>query len=369
MTPTAYEPVTSTTDFGTTRDGLIQLRRRWQPTGDAVGAVLLLHGIAEHSGRYEHVGRRLADAGYEVIAVDHRGYGRSGGRRGHVDRWSQFSDDVEDHLGQVRALGLPTVLLGHSMGGLMATRYVVDERPPPDLLVLSGPALGGDRLASPGGRADPRTHGPHPRDPSGRRPCAAVERSFGGRGVLRRSVPGAVPDERLGAELMRAIEEARAGIAKVTMPTFVQHGSDDGLVPAAASEIFETLPNATRKVYDGLRHEIYNEAEGLAIVDEAIAWIDSAARRARLSGYSLSRRNCSDLGEEGLGVVVELLVDLHVAVPRLLEVGDETGGVVVLGHELVDLALVGGAAISRSVQYTDVPITSQTRSTRPARLG
>ncbi len=154
MTPTAYEPVTSTTDHGTTRDGLIQMRRRWKPTGGARVAVLLLHGIAEHSGRYEHVGRRLADAGFDVVAYDHRGYGRSGGRRGHVDSWSEFSDDIEDQLAEVRALGLPTVVLAHSMGGLMATRYLVDERPEPDLLVLSGPAMGVDvpvhlRLAAP----------------------------------------------------------------------------------------------------------------------------------------------------------------------------------------------------------------------------
>jgi acylglycerol lipase len=275
MTPTAYEPVTSEVDHGTTRDGLIQLRRRWRPADEARAAVLLLHGIAEHSGRYEHVGRRLADAGYEVVAIDHRGYGRSGGRRGHVDSWTQFIDDVEDHLVEVRALDLPTVLLGHSMGGLIATRYLVDERPAPDLLVLSGPALGAEirphlRLAAPLlGRIAPNLEIREDGDPAllARDPRV---------GEVFYADPFRVPypTARLGWELIKAIEDARAGIDRVGVPTLVLHGGDDRLVPAAASEIFETLPHAERRVYDDLRHEVFNEAEGLAIVAEVIAWID-----------------------------------------------------------------------------------------------
>ncbi|GJM39480.1 MAG: putative lysophospholipase [Acidimicrobiales bacterium] len=274
-TPTAYEPVTSTVDHGTTRDGLVQLRRRWQPSGEAKAAVLLLHGIAEHSGRYEHVGRRMADAGYDVVAIDHRGYGRSGGRRGHVDRWSQFTDDVEDHMTELSTLGIPTVLLGHSMGGLMATRYVVDQRTQPDLLVLSGPALGAEipthlRVAAPLiGRIMPTFEIKEPGDPSLLSTDDAV-------GEVFYADPYRVPfpTARLGWELMKAIQEARDGIANVTMPTLVQHGADDRLVPVEASEIFETLGSVTRIVYPGLRHEIYNEPDRLAIIDEMITWID-----------------------------------------------------------------------------------------------
>ncbi|MEZ5246439.1 MAG: alpha/beta hydrolase [Acidimicrobiales bacterium] len=275
-TPTAYEPVTSAADHGTTRDGLVQLRRRWQPAGDAHGAVLLLHGIAEHSGRYEHVGRRLADAGFEVVAIDHRGYGRSGGRRGHVDRWSRFTDDVEDQLAQVREFGLPTVLLGHSMGGLMATRYAVDtDRPQPDLLVLSGPALDAEipthlRLVAPlASRIAPRFEVREKGDPALLSKDPKV-------GEVFYADPYRVPfpTARLGHELMTAMTEARAGIDNIAMPTLVLHGTDDRLVPASASDIFETLPNAERILYDGLRHELFNEAEGLEIVDTVIAWLN-----------------------------------------------------------------------------------------------
>jgi alpha-beta hydrolase superfamily lysophospholipase len=275
-TPTAYVPVTSVTDHGTTRDGLVQMRRRWRPTGDAHAAVLLLHGIAEHGGRYEHVGRRLADAGFDVVAIDHRGYGRSGGRRGHVDRWSQFTDDVEDQFAEVRELGLPTVFLGHSMGGLMAARYAVDtDRPQPDLLVLSGPALDAViathlRIAAPLiSRFAPTFEVREDGDPSFLSKDPRV-------GEVFYADPYRVPypTARLGHELVTAMQDARAGIADITMPVLVLHGTDDRLVPASASEIFETLPNAERILYEGLRHEVFNEAEGLEIVDTAIDWIN-----------------------------------------------------------------------------------------------
>jgi len=275
-TPTAYEPVSSLTDHGTTRDGLVQMRRRWQPAGDARAAVLLLHGIAEHGGRYEHVGRRLADAGFDVVAVDHRGCGRSGGRRGHVDRWSQFTDDVEDQLAQIRELGLPTVLLGHSMGGLMATRYCVDtDRPQPDLLVLSAPALEAEiathlRLAAPVlSRIAPTLVVREDGDPSFLSRDPKV-------GEVFYADPYRVPypTARLGHELVTAMQEARAGVASITLPLLVVHGTDDRLVPASASDIFETLPNAERILYEGLRHEVFNEAEGLEIVDAVIDWIN-----------------------------------------------------------------------------------------------
>jgi len=275
-TPTAYGPITSITDHGTTRDGLVQMRRRWRPGGEARAGVLILHGIAEHGGRYEHVGRRLADAGFDTVAIDHRGYGQSGGRRGHVDRWSQFTDDVHDQLAEVRSLGLPTILLGHSMGGLMATRYGVDtDRPQPDLLVLSGPALKAEipshlRLAAPLlSRIAPRLEIKEEGDPA----FLAIDPKVG-EDFYADPYRVPYPTARLGSELMRAMEHAHANVANITIPTLVMHGTDDRLVPVSASDVFETLPNAERIIYEGLRHEIFNEAEGLEIVDTAINWID-----------------------------------------------------------------------------------------------
>src|SRR6478736_7524982 len=133
-------------------DGTDLLVRHWPAdeaeaggawAGAPWGSVLLVHGLGEHSGRYEHVGDQLTAAGLEVWAYDHRGMGGSGGRRGDVERWSLYHDDLAERLAEVRALavGRPTVVYGHSLGGLIAAGYLLTPRPKPDIAVLSSPAL------------------------------------------------------------------------------------------------------------------------------------------------------------------------------------------------------------------------------------
>src|ERR1044072_8967419 len=128
-------------------DGTDILVREWasdSAPGWPWASVLLVHGLGEHSGRYEHVGDQMTSAGLEVQAYDRRGQGGSGGRRGDIERWSQFHDDLAERLAVVRAgsAGRPVVLYGHSLGGLIVTGYLYSDRPKPDLVVLSSPALG-----------------------------------------------------------------------------------------------------------------------------------------------------------------------------------------------------------------------------------
>src|SRR5690606_30091050 len=112
--------------------------------GDPWLRLLLVHGVGEHSGRYERTGRLLADAGIAVTAYDHRGHGGSAGRRGDIERWSDLTDDAAHLLAGVRSVanGGPVALLAHSMGGLVAVDGVLGGRLTPDLLVLSAPGLG-----------------------------------------------------------------------------------------------------------------------------------------------------------------------------------------------------------------------------------
>src|SRR6266852_2376970 len=87
---------TSTSERVSARDGTELLVRHWAPVGETWASVLLVHGVAEHCGRYEHVGGQLARAGLDVNGYDQRGFGASGGRPGWLDRWSRNHDDLED---------------------------------------------------------------------------------------------------------------------------------------------------------------------------------------------------------------------------------------------------------------------------------
>ena len=276
-------PAGAVVDYGVTRDGLIQLRRRWPAAGSARAAVYVLHGVAEHSGRYEHVGAALAGRGFEVVAVDHRGHGRSGGRRGHVDRWSQYLDDVEDQMAEIRGLGLPVVMLGHSLGGLMALSYCVEGRPAPDLLVVSAPALGYAldrprqllRLAGPvlASLAPTATVGIN-RDLSLLAADPEVAAEAAADPLWNREVTVS-----LGWEVLRAAVRTRTRLDRLEVPVLCVHGSEDRLVPATASEILDSAAGAERRVYEGLRHEVFNEPAGLEILAEVIDWIEAGLHR------------------------------------------------------------------------------------------
>lgn len=274
-------------------DGTDLLIRHWPiDEAEAGGAwagtpwasVLLVHGLAEHSGRYEHVGDQLAGAGIDTTAYDQRGNGGSGGRRGHVDHWSQLHDDLAERLAAIRsgAAGRPVILYGHSTGGLVAAGYLLSPRPKPDLAVLASPALDSTlpgwkkivaRVLS---RVAPTTALPNDIDPSTLSRDVTV-----GEKAAADPASATVTTVRFGAEAMReqarVRREAQAGFG---VPTLVLHGLDDGLVPSAASDVLDGAPGVERRTYPGLRHELHNEPEGAAIIDEVIVWLRERATGA-----------------------------------------------------------------------------------------
>lgn len=265
-----------------TRDGLELRTLRWPAAGTTRAHLLLIHGIAEHAGRHAHVATRFADAGIETHAFDLRGFGASSGRRAYLDRWSQYHDDVEDQIAAIRAVsgGLPVVLYGHSMGGLIALGYVLAQppRPEPDLLVLSAPAIGARvaqwkrSLADVLGRIAPRMDIANELPSGGLSHDPQVE-------VAYRSDPLNVhrTTTRLGLELFR--EQARVGarlkqIRALPMPTYLLHGTDDPVVPVSSTASLEGRENVTRHVYPGLRHEMHNEPEAAAVIGDTTAWLE-----------------------------------------------------------------------------------------------
>ena len=263
------------------RDGLDLREYEWPAVGTPRAQLLLVHGIAEHAGRYPHVATQLANAGITTHAYDQRGFGGSGGHRAYVDRWSQYHDDLEDRLAEVRSEAdrLPVVLYGHSMGGLIALGYTLADppRPLPDLLVLSAPAIDAAvpgwkrRLADILGGTVPRFAIANTFPRGGLSSDPAVEAAY-----LADPLAVHRTTTRLGVSLFREqdrVKAALAGGAPLPVTTYVLHGAGDPIVPEAASRSLEGRANVTRRVYQGLHHETHNEPSGAAVIDDTIAWI------------------------------------------------------------------------------------------------
>jgi alpha-beta hydrolase superfamily lysophospholipase len=264
------------------RDGTPIYVRRWPAAGEPWAAAMLVHGLAEHSGRYDRVGRQLASSGIETAALDLRGFGRSGGSRASVDRWSQLHDDLEERIVALRAAApnRPLVLYGHSLGALVVLGYALDGRARPDLLVLSAPAIRArlglaQRLAVGGlGRIAPGLRVPNGIDP-------AVLASDPAVGAAYASDPLCVHRTTLGFGRAGFAEQRRVarGIDRLAIPTLVIHGGLDRLVPPEASRALDGRAGVTRIVYPALQHEVHNEADGARVVSDIVGWIRERVSR------------------------------------------------------------------------------------------
>lgn len=265
----------------TTRHGMGELVRTWQPAGTPWASVLIVHGLGEHSGRYDRTGSLLAETGLHVRSFDLIGFGASAGRRAHTEDWSLLLDQIEDHLAELGRMDLPRVLLGHSMGGLLALEYALAERPVPDLLVLSAPALAGGKpwqravapvlaaifpeLAMPNQITGEQLS----RDPT------VGEAYFADPLVLTKTTIG------MGAELFAAVDRVRSNLASLDIPTLVLHGGRDTVVPPTSTAALGELPVVDRRLQLSLRHELFNEPEGPELVTEVVEWV-----RSRLTSAS-----------------------------------------------------------------------------------
>jgi alpha-beta hydrolase superfamily lysophospholipase len=253
----------------------IEMVREWVPEGTPRAFVVLVHGIAEHCGRYERTGSLLAEAGLRVRSFDLIGFGATGGTRGDIDDWGRYHDQIQRHMEWARQQGGPVVLMGHSMGGNLALGYALTGRPAPDLLVLSAPALAGGAawqraLAGVAARFAP---------------SAAIPNSLKGEQLSRDPAVGdayfadplvfAKSTTRLGAALFMAMDELNESLSDLSVPTLVLHGGADTIVPPQSTAALGELPGVERRLYPGLRHEILNEPEGPEIVAEIVAWIEA----------------------------------------------------------------------------------------------
>lgn len=245
--------------------------REWNAVGTRKGCVTLVHGLAEHSGRYERLGRLLAEGGFDVVAPDLFGFGHSGGARADVHDWDDYLDQVARLIARSTR---PAILLGHSMGGLISTSYALSDRPQPDLLVLSAPAIGGGAgwqkaLAPVLARFAPGM--PVPNKIKGEQLSRDPEV-----GEAYFSDPLMVfnTTARLGNHLFSAQTAAASRLDELSVPTLVMHGGADSIVPPVSTVALGDIKGVERRLYPKLRHEIFNEPEGPDLVAEVLEWID-----------------------------------------------------------------------------------------------
>jgi alpha-beta hydrolase superfamily lysophospholipase len=257
--------------------------RAWHDDGHSgpTHLILLAHGYGEHLGRYGHVVDRLVARGAVVFGLDHLGHGLSEGERVLV---SDFEDVVSDvhtmyELARRDWPFLPVVLIGHSMGGLVAARYA--QRYPETLaaLVLSGPLIGvwvaGDAMLAAEQIPDvPLDTTTLSRDPAVGRAYEADPLVW--HGPFKRATLEAV------SRALLAIEE---GPSLGDLPCLWLHGGDDQLVPVEGTRIgVEHLrgPGTQERIYPGARHEIFNETNSGEVLDDMCAFIaDVLAARSK----------------------------------------------------------------------------------------
>ncbi len=251
--------------------------------------LLIVHGVGEHAGRYEHVAQQMATSGLDVTAYDHRGFGASGGPRAFVDRWCDLQEDLADRVVTLRDAGpdRPLALYGHSLGGLLVVGYLLGTggtRPLPDAAVVTSPALESTiarwkRASAPLlGRIAPRLRVPNGFGPGSLSRDPEVDRRFGADPLTQLTSTA-----RLGREVFAEQARVRAALDagdRLPVPTYVIHGTDDPIVPVNASARLAEDPAVTRRVYPGLRHETHNEPEGSAVINDTIAWLRSALGEA-----------------------------------------------------------------------------------------
>jgi acylglycerol lipase len=254
----------------------------WLPD-EPKAVVLLAHGVSEHSGRYVHVAERLTAGGYAVYAIDHHGHGKSAGTPGNIGRLSWVVEDLHTLREQVEDAHprLPLFLLGHSLGGLIALDYVTTKSQAGlSGLVLSGaavdPSVGTklERLIAPllskiGPNLEIVDLGIDniSRDP-------AVVTAYRNDPLVYTGKVRA----RTGAEALGALPQVAERMKSLTMPVLVMHGSDDKLAaPSGGKLVYDSVlsKDKTLKMYDGLYHEIFNEPERDAVLDDVVTWLDA----------------------------------------------------------------------------------------------
>ncbi len=270
------------TETTTSKDGT-QIFVRMMTHPEASATLLFVHGYGEHSGRYQHVLEFFHAKGYDVAAFDYRGHGRAQGTRGHVERFSQYSEDVDAFIRLVtsRATGdRRTYLIGHSLGGLIVANYLLEHPEGIDGMVLSSPFLGLKMkvpalkvLAAKGlSSVLPTFALPTNIPPEALSTDPAVGVAYTADPLVGKSATA-----RWFTESMKAQETVLRRASLLRMPALLLIAGADSIADPEVSQSFLAALGSSDKElewYDGMYHEIFNEREKLTVFNALASWLE-----------------------------------------------------------------------------------------------
>ena len=264
-----------------TADGLALRTRAWEPSRPSRGQVVLVHGLKDHSGRYDLLAKQIAETGLSVRAFDLRGHGASQGLRAHVARFEDYLSDLGAFVRDLRSnrpTG-PLFLYGHSMGGAIAIAYVLSGETRFDGLVLTGPAVDPPASIGPVSRGLTRFLGAvaprsrifelkdeaFSRDPETVTGLRTDPLVFHGNGTAR-----------LASELLRRMRRTRPQLDRLELPLLVMHGSADRLTSPAGSQLLYDQSRSRDKrltVLPGWFHDLLHEPDRQKVANEITEWL------------------------------------------------------------------------------------------------
>ena len=258
--------------------------RTWESSKRSVKAVVMIvHGLGEHCERYDALANYLTAKGFNVASMDLPCHGRSDGPRGHIDSFDSYNRAVLNMYDRVQIAypNKPIVLLGHSMGGLIASRLLLEHQDKFVGAVLSGAAIQSPQqppawqvlIIKNLAKLFPKMQILQLEADAVSRDPVVVEKYFADPLVSKDKLSA-----RFLVSMFEAMEDVKEHAAKITLPLFVLHGGADVMTdPEGSRLLFNSVSSQNKelKIYPGLFHEIFNEPEAPEIYAEVTQWIES----------------------------------------------------------------------------------------------
>jgi len=245
---------------------------------DPKAIIVLVHGLAEHCGRYDYVVRKLNDFGYGVYRFDNRGHGRSGGKRGYLDDFHTFIDDTDLFVDRAKEENpeRPLFMVGHSMGGFITAGYGSKYQGKLKGQIFSGPVI----IELP--TFDPLKEMDVEKEPETPIPNSLSQLICRDKGVVAdyENDPLVLKEttlKLLTTVFIDGVSWLGEHLKNYSCPCLILHGGDDQIVDKASSEyLYENIPpkDKTLKIYEDFYHEILNESEKDDVLSDIHKWIE-----------------------------------------------------------------------------------------------